>query len=255
MPRLGIKGAVKKSKKGSSSAMQGVTKTPRLSTSARILNPVSQSTNMKLGEKKTLDLTKATYTLNSTFLYTLINIIQTGSGAFNRVGRKVNLENLYINGFIDQVRTTTVGDYARIMVIYDRQPTGTLPANTGADNLQDTGATGTTFTNAMSGLNLNNKERFVVVMDERIQLPSATVTAGVLTNIGLTEQAGGHNPIILKRFLNLQGLNTEYKSTANPITIADIATGALYLVTAALPAAASEGWQFTGNVRLNYRDL
>jgi len=251
MPRLPVKGLVKsitKKKKQGPQPMQ-------LSTAARILNPVSQSGQMRLGEKKTLDLTRAVYTLNSTFLYTLINIVQTGNGAFNRVGRKINLENVYLNGYIDSLRTTTVGEQARIMVIYDRQPTGTLPVNTGADNVADTSATGTQNVNAMSGLNLNNKERFVIVMDERIFLPSQTVTAGVVTNPGIQQQTGNPNNLLIKRFLNLQGLSCEYKSTANPITIADIATGALYLVTCSVPLAGAEGYQFIGNVRLNYRDL
>lgn len=201
-------------------------------------------------ELKALDVPVAQYLLNTTAVITPLNLIRTGSTFCNRIGRKVEMQSIRVVGNISVLRTLASEDYLRIMIIYDRQTNGALPAI--ADILQTTDQATNNTTTSYSGINLNNRDRFVILRDERLATPSITVTAGVQTNIGLTDPI--HKLTNFDWFVKLKGLLTQYKADSAPAVIGDIASGGLYLVTFGGNAAGSEAYEATLEARLRYLD-
>lgn len=201
-------------------------------------------------EVKALDIANATYLMNSTGSVTALNLIRTGSSFFNRIGRRVELKNVRLSGYIFPVRTVAVSDYVRIMIVYDRQTNGALP--TISDVLQTTDQAGANTTSSESGVNLNNRDRFVILRDLRISIPSQTVTAGSVSNLGPIDPITTFNNIDL--FVRLKGLLTQYKADSSPAVIGDIATGGLFLVTMGAVASGSEGYALQAELRVRFND-
>lgn len=202
-------------------------------------------------EKKALDLPRATYDLNQTAVITPLNLIRVGSTFCNRIGRKISMKSLRLNGYINTLRTASVDDYVRIMVVYDRQTNGALPAI--ADILQDTDQATTNVTNSHSGANVNNVDRFQILKDYHIYLPTLTVTAGQITTPGFTDPVS--TTMRIDCYLKLNGLLTQYKADSSPAVIGDISSGGLYLVTFGGNAAAEEGYNCLLKTRLRYTDI
>lgn len=121
-----------------------------------------------------------------------------------------------------------------------------------SDILQDTDQTGANSTNIRSSANLNNRDRFRILADYRIVLPSQTITAGVVTNPGWVDPVSTF--IDLERFIKLKGLITQFKADSSPAVIGDIATGGLFLITAGAIASGSEGFSLNAAIRLRYKD-
>lgn len=191
---------------------------------------------------------------NTTGSVVPINLIQVGSSMFNRIGRKVEMRSVRLTGKCSTApvtRATVNPDFARIMIIYDRQTNGANPAM--ADFLQDTDQAGVNLTEAYSGLNMNNRERFVTIMDIKFGLPQATATAGVLTNVYPNDSL---IPVKIDEFRRLRGLTTHFRADSNPAVIGDIATGGLFLISLSEEqTAGTELFQFEWNIRLKYVDV
>jgi len=186
--------------------------------------------------------------LNSTANIQCINLIQSGSGFFNRVGRRIEMQSLHVTGEVNQTTTaTTYNDYARILVIYDRQTNGALPSYATIMAAYD--QSGTASTTYLSGVNPDERERFLVLMDQRLVLPACPGGSGVT---GATD--GPAVTFNINRFLKLRNLTTHYKADSSPSVIGDIATGSLYIIGVGRAASGSEGWQCNLNIRLRYKD-
>ncbi|AUM61714.1 capsid [uncultured virus] len=210
-------------------------------------------------EKKVLfigdaDSTNTFLPLNATATILGLNLIQVGSSMFNRIGRKIEMRSIRLVCEMLQIpgltRATTTVELGRVMVVYDRQTNGAFPAI--ADILQDTEQTGANTTNSFSGINMNNRERFVTIIDKKITVPQGTATAGVLTNVFPNDVM---LPCKWDEFRKLKGLTTHFKADSSPAVIGDIATGGLYIVSLTnLTAAGAELFQLAWNVRLKYVD-
>jgi len=202
----------------------------------------------------TADPTNATLAFNTTGNVVCVNLIQVGSSMFNRIGRKIEMKSIRLCGKINTAavtRATLSPDHARIMIIYDRQTNGANPAIT--DFLQDTDQAGTNTTDSFSGINMNNRERFVTIMDKRFILPQATATAGVLTNVFPNDVM---IPVRVDEFRKLRGLTTHYKADSNPAVIGDVSTGGLFIISLSEEqASGTELFNFEFNVRLKYVDV
>jgi len=200
-------------------------------------------------EIKTLDQASGAITLNlnSTLNIQALNLIQTGSSFFNRIGRKIEMVSLYITGSIIGLRTAANSDYVRILVLYDRQTNGALPTATTVLSSYDQ-AGGTTTSNLV-GMNPDERERFAVIMDERIFLPITATAPPSATGVD-----GVNTSFNIKRFFKLRNLLTHYKADSNPAVIGDIATGGLYICGIGAFAPGSEGYQAQLACRLRYKD-
>jgi len=182
-----------------------------------------------------------------------LNLIQTGSSFFNRIGRKIRMHSLFLefSAFPNGVANTEP-TYHRFVVVYDRQPNGATPAL--ADVLQDVSQTNALTTPAASPwchVNLNNRERFIVLMDERKVLPPAASSAPFTTSPFVTTE----DTYKIKRFIPLKMLETHYKADSSPAVIGDIATGSLIFFALADVAIAAASWEWAGSVRLKFDDM
>jgi len=150
-------------------------------------------------EKKFID-TQITYTAwNVSRSYILlINGVSTGTDYNNRVGRSVMMTSTYHRYFISD---STNIQMIRVMLVYDKQSNGAAAPGI-TDILQ--------YADANSPMNLNNRDRFVVISDKVV----ATSPNG-------TEIA------FRKKYKKLRTV-TVYGGTGAAAT--DIISGALYFV-------------------------
>lgn len=184
--------------------------------------------------------------------FILTNAVQTGAGFFNRIGSRITLKSLHLVGQITPGTgsPTGVSEYLRIMVVYDKQANGATPNI--ADLLQDQNQTAATVvTNAWSHLNMVNRDRFQILMDDRVEVPINTFTAEFNNISSIIDYTGEVN---INRFIRLNDLETMFKSSSSPTTQADISVGALYVVTFGTLSAATSGFAFNFNARLRYWD-
>ena len=179
----------------------------------------------------------------------LLNGVAQGAGQHNRIGNKIAMKSLKIRGQILQL-ATEVPTYGRIIVYYDKQTNGANAAL--GDLLATTAQDGAITSTIWSEMNLRNVERFIILRDYTISLPSATYTMGVQTNVGFDpgQNSNGGSIFDVDMFIKLKGLTTLYK-TANAL-IADVSTGGLFMVCLTYGSAAR--WVFRNTERLRYYD-
>lgn len=202
------------------------------------------------GEIKAIDIPGAGYTYRSPTFGTnivLLNGVQTGTAFFNRIGSRVEWKNMHIRGFNANALTCVQGQL-RMLIIYDRQPTGALP--TVSDILQSRDQAGVATTSGASEINLDNRDRFTVIRDQHWYAPACTNTAGVLTNG--PQYPNDDNDHDIDMFIKLKGLQTQYRSSSSPCTIADIASGAMYALF--LLNGTDSAWTANLAFRLRYED-
>lgn len=185
--------------------------------------------------------------LDSTGTIQPVNLIASGSGFNNRIGRKIEMQSLHLHGVITQTGTSTVStDYTRICVVYDRQTNGAIPSLT--DIFTNYSQTSVTSSTVFSDLNPDERERFVILADYRLVLPATTAA-------GTTGASDGLQPTFnINRFVKLNGASTIYKGDSSPSVIGDVATGALYVITMGSYAPGTQGYKAVLSWRLRYKD-
>ena len=137
---------------------------------------------------------------------TELNDILQGAGAYQRIGQKLTMKSVAFKCSLELGGTPPVMGNGRIMLVYDRQPNGAFPSI--SDLLSINVSTAPIFT---SGLNMSKKSRFSILCDKYIDLD--------------TDALGTASVVLFRNNINLE---TEYSATAG--TIADITTGALFLI-------------------------
>lgn len=203
-------------------------------------------------EVKTVDVKVTNQVFNTTGSIALLNGIAEGTSFFNRIGRRVAMKSLQISGSIDDNTATGTpvndSEYLRMLVIYDRQNNGGTPAL--ADILQDVDNAGTTTTDAYSGLNMNNSDRFKVLMDNRVFIANDQVsTATQNLSVSVANLAAGSGEVSIKRFIKLNGLEAHFG--ASTAAVASCQTGAIWMV---LVSSAGSMLQANLRCRLRYWD-
>ena len=184
-------------------------------------------------EKKYVDTASATYVCDTTGTVTCLNLCNEGTGVSQRVGRKICMKSVQVRGIVDPVDGATNACNARIMLVWDKQVNGVIA--TIAEILS--AATSNSF------MNLDNRERFVVIMDKQVSVGAFNNTTGY-----------AQSPTVhtINKYKKLpMGSFTIYDGTG--AGIADINTGALYLVTIGNQVA-GEGARFVGACRVRYTD-
>lgn len=181
---------------------------------ANMIAPVPRALPLRStgAEKKVFDVVPGVAQINTTGFVQCICIPVLGNDYNNRVGRKITMSSVYVRGYArteisaTPAATTVSSQQGRIMLIYDDQPNGALPAITDILNTAD----------PASQLNLNNRDRFRVLKDKCFAfdpyLQSASASAQIFS-------------VRIYRKLNID-------CTFNGVnggTIADIQTGALLL--------------------------
>lgn len=184
-------------------------------------------------ERKVVDTATATYACDTTGTVTLLNGVAQGSDFSNRIGRKFTNVAIQLEGLIGPQDTTSGPSKCRVMLIYDAQPNGALPAIT--DVL--TASTSSAF------MNLNNRDRFKVICDHQCVIGYIQDTATQAVSTG----EGVDNVSVYKK-INLETIND-----GTTAAIGDIQTGSLFLLTVGNQPAAS-GANFNGAARVRFVD-
>lgn len=196
----------------------------------------SSSTRYAVPEKKCVDVASATYLCDTTGSVTALNLIDEGTTESSRIGRRVQIKSVQLRGMVDPVDGSTSACFARVMLIWDKQVNGVIA--TIAQILS--AATSNSF------MNLDNRERFVVLMDK----PFAV---GAFSNVATTAYAQSPTVHAVNEYKQLPANSyTIYDGTGSGI--GDINTGALYLVTIGNQAAGA-GARLVATTRVRYTDL
>lgn len=160
-------------------------------------------------------------TTNTNAGIAVLNLVQTGNGSWNRVGKKISLRSLKINGqfVLNGLAGDCAPDFARMAVVWDKQPSSaTIPVF--SDIFGRTAQDGTETTLVEDPPKYDNMGRFKVLLDKKFSL-----------NPGYERAANGMTcQYTINEYLKLRGLETIFSGQSAPMTIADISTGALYLV-------------------------
>lgn len=177
-------------------------------------------------EKKVVDnvLSDA---FNNTGTITLMNGVAQGDDYTNRDGRKVIFKSIQLRIIAFGTPGTAVDQSIRYLIVYDKQPTGALPAVT---DILDTAA-------VVSNTNLSNRDRFIILKDKVISCQLNTTAAAPQY----------HNEKYMK--INLE---TVFSGTSAAIT--SISSGAIYLVQVGTVAAGATTYSNTGRLRLRFVD-
>lgn len=178
-------------------------KTSMVRASPRLLarRAVSQETGF-------VDLTAASYDMNTTGTVTLLATVPQGTSVNTRVGKKIRLKGLQGRGSMNSNSAAAANDVS-FLIVYDKRPTGSLPVVT--DILVSA--------NSNSMNNDANSGRFRI-------LKRVDCTLNGSTSLGITS----NTQVSADFYLDLKGLPVEYEA-AGTGAIADISLGALYLVT------------------------
>lgn len=179
-----------------------------------------------------MDTALASYALDSTGSVTLLNGVATGTDFTNRIGRKVCWKSVLIQGFT-QPQDTTVGEtLGRIMLVYDTQPNGALPAIT--DVLLNNDPT--------SPMQLNNRDRFKIIWDKRVvngvYNTTATMAVGDMT---------------IREVRKYKKVNLDTIFDGITAAIADVQSGSIFLLTIGNNAAAN-GYNLRCTIRCRFVD-
>lgn len=188
-------------------------------------------------------------TTNTNAGIVVANLIDPGSGSFNRIGRKVTLTSLRLKVRLSFTSALTAGFLrgasCRMVVVWDKQPQGVLP--TFDTIFGRTVQNGTESTQYNDPLKYDNTSRFRVLRDCVItQNPTAVLAA---TTFEYDHQ--------VDEYIDLKKLESVYSGQTIPQTIADISSGALYVIfRAEANNAGVEQWAVTAESfgRLRYMD-
>lgn len=208
------------------------------------------------GEKKGMDssISGATVvtSINTNTGIVVLNLVQQGTGSWNRIGRKILLKSLRLKGWAiftsePGASGAVVSNSVRFVVVWDKQPnSGTIPTFDTIFGI--TTQTGTeTVTNILNPPRYDNMDRFRILKDWTIDW-NPTGFSGTGTNPELAGRTA------FDEYLKLNNIETLFSNTSNPSTIADISTGALYLVMRAANASAEANVEIDGMARLRYTD-
>ena len=210
-----------------------------------------------LGEKKGMDTAISfgfiTSTVNDNSGMIVLNLIQQGAGSWNRVGRKVNLRSLRIRGDIIHQQTTEVatgvtrGQTVRCVVVWDKQPSsGTIPQ--WQDMFGFTAQDGTEGTSMYAPIRYDNMDRFSILRDVTYD-PQPGAKSGdpdVVTYYNTIDE-----------YIRLGDRECVFSGQSNPMTIADISSGAIYFCVRAKNSNVNITQSSINNMtaRLRYTDL
>lgn len=182
----------------------------------------------------------------------VVNLIRTGNASYNRVGRKIKAKTLRIFGRVscDHILVTTaealLGNILRMVVVWDQQPSGVLPAFD--DIFGHTEQDGTESTDFLDPRKYDNMDRFRVLKDCRYDSNSSAIEGSAGT-ANITMQYN------IDEYINLRVGETVYSGESTPMTIADISSGAIYVYFRSfLNTGTGSEWSTSLTARLRYQD-
>jgi len=186
----------------------------------------------KTVEKKGVDFpintTEIVSTVNSNQAAFCLNLIQQGVGSWNRVGRKIQLQSIRLRGQLEwtlDAATSTanyVGNCVRMVVVWDTQPSDTaIPSFEQVFGV--TGQDGSETCTYLNPVRYDNMDRFSVLSDTVMKLkpPICNTVSGSTSAVQVIEP--------FDKFVKLSGKFSNYSGNSNPMTMAGLSSGGLYV--------------------------
>lgn len=174
-------------------------------------------------------------------------MVTQGAGISQRIGNKIALKSLRIRMSLEITdKNSTPPQGARFMVVYDRQVNGVYPSvNQVLANI----TTGNTTANGnwLSSINPNYYDRYIVLCDKMFIIGNNA--NGPVGTWVTTKEA-----FMIDEYIKLKGLETQFKSTTNGAPIADLSTGALYIIGFGDQQENTEAYYMSGQLRLRFYD-
>jgi len=190
----------------------------------------------------------------TTNVFTCVTLVSPGSGSFNRIGKKVFPKYLYINGeaqYNYRLQGTTsnlIDGILRMVVVWDKQPSGVQP--TFDTIFGRTIIDGTESTEVFDPRKYDNMNRFTILKDVYID-----------TGIYTIPPTGGSENEVQKSFKITEYIKFPkdsqivYSGVSVPCTIADVSSGACYVIFRSETAATEGNWNIVGcTARFRYTD-
>lgn len=212
----------------------------------------------KVGEVKGVDtdvsLATVPTTTNDNSGFVVLNLIQQGTGSWNRVGRKAYMKSVRCT--LDAVLAVTTASpnnvaapCLRIALVWDKQPSGgSIPTfdTIFGHTLQD----GTEASSVLDAVKYDNMDRFRVLKECFINPNPGILNSGMSGSGVYTLHFYEDIYLKLKK-------ETVFLGQSSPMTIADISSGALYLVYRTVSDTDTDDkWSIntTSFARLRYTD-
>jgi len=243
------KGMRKKARKGDYAYSAGYTSRP----SRRSAVPRQARGELK-GMDTLLTLAPIPATFNTNAGVAVVNLIQPGSGSFNRIGRRVTHKSLRIRVQYNAVFTVAATPnlalgFVRCIVVFDKQPSsGSIPNFNDMFSITEQG--GGESATLLSSLRYDNTDRFRVLSDKLEEFNPGLIPSGATTGNTVTLQK------TYDEYIKLGGRESVYSGQTIPQTIADISSGALYVIFRATSASSPFFVNVDANsfARLRYSD-
>lgn len=210
----------------------------------------------------------------------LVNRVTTGTGSWNRVGRVIDMKSVrvklqitcqwmispFIGGGGAMPPTAPVpieSRHLRVALVYDRAPNGVTPLKNQIFQYKEFNGTETGDWNGF--LAYDNMERFRILRDEIYTFEPPNIPFITSYNTSGDGKVTSYNypPVRTEKIVDLFqrfDLRTNYKSESQTPTIADISTGALYVIYMVEPPKETSGYSYSptitvaGVARLRYVD-
>lgn len=175
----------------------------------------------------------STAVLDTTGSVVLLNVVPQGAGVSERVGKKIAMKSMQMRATM-KANSAAVATKVAFIIVYDKRPTGALPAVTDILVAVD----------PHSMANDANVGRFKILKRCEAVLHGNENAVGNVTDTSSVDASF---------FLSLRDATTVYKA-AGTGAIGDIEEGALYLVTLGDKAAGTSAGTLTYNNRLRFLD-
>lgn len=193
-----------------------------------------------VSELKVFDIgtTTSQFVLNAAVAAIPLCVPGQGVAINTRVGNKIGMKSLHLNAMVVQngAGGAQAQEALRCIVFWDRQPNGVAPLWNELINTQAAALT-------MDGLNLNYRDRFSVLADNRFYTPSTSAA-----NVDLNPQPS-MKEFSLNRFIRLQDRESVFKGVAG--TVSDCSTGALFII---FQGSIGNNYSLTWTCRSRFRD-
>lgn len=169
----------------------------------------------------------------STPVLTLLNGCAPGTGGSDRIGRKIVIKSIHVKGYI-YPDTTATFNTPKLCLVWDKQPSAVAPAFT--DIFDQVGGNNLPY----SPINLDNSRRFKILWSKIYNVTGgATVTDSSSRWVEVYKKVN---------------LTTVYNA-GSAGTIADIESGALYLVMVGSQVSGTGDCTFYGSTRIRFDQL
>lgn len=201
-------------------------------------------------ELKHVDLPPATYLVNTTPVFTLVNLSTVGTAFYQREYHRLKAKSLFIAGYFFPIRTIASTDYGRLLVVWVGSRSS---APTIAQLIASVDNAGNVTSTSRDLVCAENKSLFKVLWDCRVRLDPVTVTAGVLTNNAAPAPQAAADRLQFEKFIPLKDALVEYNDTAGG-TIADFNHGSIYVVTLGAVVSGSEGYSVNYSTRFTFQE-